>query len=403
MTQEIVTTENTDNNLTENPPETKSKRVELCSNCGVELNGQFCHVCGQSSKSVIKFFGDVLKELLDDAVGYDSRLKHSIFPLLFKPGRISLDYVKGKRFHYVLPFRLYLITSLILILLVKAVVTTEDINFNDVIVDDSSLQVPIGVKEEVNEALKKAKESQDNSGVKESGVKELIGSAIADNQIEEIDKVAEEYSSGENKTKTVERKINEKNFNVTVSDGNSLHWDNDKKELIGIENLNNGLIKSFFEEINPKLKHWFKNPEPLMDSFFEALPYMMFIILPIFALFLKLFYFFSKRYYTEHLIFLLHNHSFIYVILMMEIILDFSADKLSTGESWLAQSSASVFSLISTLLSYWIIVYVFLAMKRFYRQGWGMTISKTFALGFIYFMMLSFGFMMTLAAGAYQA
>jgi len=400
MTHEIAPIGTADTVTSDAQPEILNNRLERCSNCGVELNGQFCHACGQSSKSVIKFFGDVIKELLDDAIGYDSRLKHSIFPLLFKPGRITLDYVKGKRFHYVLPFRLYLITSLILILLIKGVVSTEDINFDNVIVDESSLQVPKEVKTKVNNALEQAKTQQDNPKVDE-----LIDSIINENEIEN-EVIDSEINSAENtsfKTPEIKDKKTYKNFNITLSDGNNLKWDGDKKELTGIENLKNGLFKSFFEEVNPKLKHWLKNPEPLIDSFFEALPYMMFIILPIFALFLKLFYSFSKRYYTEHLIFLLHNHSFIYMVLMLQIIVDLIVDKLLLSESWIAQISESILSLISMLLGYWVVIYIFLAMKRFYRQGWGVTISKSLALGFIYLMMLSFGFMITIAAGAYQA
>jgi hypothetical protein len=106
------------------------KKEELCSNCGSALGGEFCHTCGQSSKSMIKFFGEVMVELLDDTLGYDSRLKNSIFLLLFRPGRITLDYIRGKRFHYVLPFKLYLITSVLFILLIKNVIDTEQLKLH---------------------------------------------------------------------------------------------------------------------------------------------------------------------------------------------------------------------------------------------------------------------------------
>ena len=375
----------------------KNATGEICSNCGVILNGMYCHACGQSSKSVIKFFGDVIKELVDDAVGYDSRMKHSVFPLLFKPGRITLDYVKGKRFHYVLPFRLYLITSLVLILLVKSLVVADDINLDEV-VDQSSEQVSEEIKTEVNQALEIARDNQTNATAKE-----IIKSAMIDNELTTVsDEVIEELSN-EDKINLVKGTIEDKSFNVTVSEDINLKWNNEKKEFDGIDGLDEGLVKTFFVEINPKLKQWLKDPEPLIDSFFEALPYMMFIILPIFALFLKLFYAFSKRFYTEHLIFLLHNHSFIYLVLMLQVVLDFFVVKLNPMQSGLAQTASSIMSLVSTISSYWIVIYVFIAMKRFYRQGWGMTITKSFALGSIYLMMLSFGFMMTIAIGAYQA
>jgi len=135
----------------------------------------------------------------------------------------------------------------------------------------------------------------------------------------------------------------------------------------------------------------------------QTIPYIMFIILPIFAIFLKIFYAFSKRYYTEHLVFLLHNHSFIYMLMMVQIGLDFGGDNLSLMNHWAAQGTADGFDFISIILSFWMFLYVFLAMKRFYRQGWAATLFKTFTLGFIYIMMLSFGFVATVVFGAYQA
>ena len=118
MTQNIITANDANFDIEEKLGEGSTSERDLCANCGASLGGQFCHSCGQSSKSMIKFFGEVIKELLDDTLGYDSRLKHSLLPLFFKPGRLTLDYVKGKRFHYVLPFKLYLITSVLFILLV---------------------------------------------------------------------------------------------------------------------------------------------------------------------------------------------------------------------------------------------------------------------------------------------
>ena len=112
---------------------------------------------------------------------------------------------------------------------------------------------------------------------------------------------------------------------------------------------------------------------------------------------------FSKRFYTEHLIFLLHNHSFIYMLLMLQIGLGFGEEYFLPIEHWLAQSLASLFSFIVVILSFWMVIYVFLAMKRFYRQSWKMTIFKTLTLGFVYTILLTFGFLFTMAFGAYQA
>ena len=389
---------------------------EYCSNCGVQLAGMYCHKCGQSSKSMIKFFGEVVKELLDDTIGYDSRIKHSILPLLFKPGRITLDYIKGKRFYYVLPFRLYLITSLILILLVKAAANTDDLKFDNLVkvkgdqTASQELQDEINQElnlelGELNKTLNQKKKSRPNEQAlvqqQSNSEEQQVPENDSDNQQDSGQNIKEQNIKEQN---VKEQDVKEQDVKEQGdSDSINLDWNSETLQLDGIENIEESWFKTFLEVINPKIKNWKEDPGPLVDSFFEALPYMMFLILPIFAIFLKVFYAFSKRYYIEHLVFLLHNHAFMYMVMMLEIITEYVADKLRVLDNSFASSIATGLEFLAGLLFYWMFIYVLLAMKRFYHQGWAVTIFKTMLLAFIYFIMIGIGFMMTLAYGAYQA
>ncbi len=197
-----------------------------------------------------------------------------------------------------------------------------------------------------------------------------------------------------------------KKSTITIGNGEDdidLNWNDKTQQFDGVDEFENPILKTFAAQVNPKLKHWKEDPEPLIESIIESLPYMMFIILPIFAIFLKLFYAFSKRFYTEHLVFLLHNHSFIYMLMMLQIGLNYGETEFKSMDHWLAQSTGDVLSFISLVFNFWMIIYVFLAMKRFYKQSWKMTIFKTVSLSFVYLVMLSFGFVLTMAFGAYQA
>lgn len=407
MNNDIAAMENSLSGIDGNMTVEANKNTNVCANCEQELAGQFCHSCGQSSKSMIKFFGEVIKELLDDTLGYDSRLKHSLFPLFFKPGRLTLDYVKGKRFHYVLPFKLYLITSVLFILLVKNSTDTENFKINDVVKNEVSQEISKDVEQEINQVIDEVNMANAAQG------KKIIDFHLGENKQEDTDNSIEESKAETDEKNPAENteiesvseeSKNDNTFTIGTGDDDvNLDWNEETQQLDGIEDLEEGLIKTFATRINPKLKSWKNDLEPLVESIIETLPYMMFVILPIFAIFLKVFYAFSKRYYTEHLVFLLHNHSFIYMLMMVQIGLDLGDDKLRPIDNWTAQTTAGLFELVSVLLSLWMFVYVFLAMKRFYRQGWGATIFKTITLGFIYLMMLSFGFVVSIALGAYQA
>jgi hypothetical protein len=87
-----------------------------CLNCGAPLHGAFCGACGQRSvpanPTVSELAGDAWRELS----GYDGRIA-ATFRGLLHPGRLTLEYLHGRRARYLSPVRLYLIVSLIYFLI----------------------------------------------------------------------------------------------------------------------------------------------------------------------------------------------------------------------------------------------------------------------------------------------
>jgi hypothetical protein len=90
-----------------------------CLNCGAELHGAFCGACGQRSvpanPTVAELAGDAWHELS----GYDGRVAET-FRNLLRPGRLTLDYLQGRRARYLSPVRLYLIASVVYFLAAAA-------------------------------------------------------------------------------------------------------------------------------------------------------------------------------------------------------------------------------------------------------------------------------------------
>jgi hypothetical protein len=56
--------------------------------------------------------------------------------------------------------------------------------------------------------------------------------------------------------------------------------------------------------------------KPLVDALFNVLPQTLIVLMPLFALMLKIAYWFKRRLYMEHLIVALHSHSFISLALV---------------------------------------------------------------------------------------
>jgi hypothetical protein len=87
---------------------------------------------------------------------------------------------------------------------------------------------------------------------------------------------------------------------------------------------------------------------------------MMFLLLPFFALMLKLIYIRSRRYYIEHLVFTLHIHSFVFFLLLILLLI------MNMYEN------GTVVAVCLGLL----FLYLLLSFRRVYRQGWFKTLTK---------------------------
>ena len=112
----------------------------------------------------------------------------------------------------------------------------------------------------------------------------------------------------------------------------------------------------------------------------------MFILLPIFALLLKIFYLFSKRLYLEHLTVALHSHSFIFFCILLLQLLDFAQSYFDKSFSFLS----SVAAFLNTILLIWIPIYLFLMQKRIYKQGKFLTAIKYMLIGLSYTFLIMF-------------
>ena len=86
---------------------------EICLNCETVLEGRFCHACGQVNDNFQRPFLKLLGEGATDLFAIDSRVARTIPALIFRPGRVTRNYIDGKRARYVPPFRLYLLVSVL--------------------------------------------------------------------------------------------------------------------------------------------------------------------------------------------------------------------------------------------------------------------------------------------------
>jgi hypothetical protein len=344
---------------------------ENCLNCSTPLQGPFCHYCGQPDKRLIRFFPVLIREFFEDFLELDTRFTRTMKPLLFQPGRLSRDYLDGRRFRYTTPMRLFIFSSMLFFILAATLASNAievgDVRFNG---NDDFDIATLQENPELAEALSEADWEKVEEEVEKQ--KALAAEAWAE---------ARDNSAPDEPD---EPEDNDLHFQF-----NDEEWDRETNPLIIpiLPDSINDWINDEIEKSPQKAEEIEQNPNLIIDKVFELLPATMFIMLPFVALLLKFWYLFAKKYYVEHLIHALHNHAFLFVVLTITLLNNALIDwRDPAGESAFWQSM----SWINVAIYIWIPIYLLISLRTVYGQNWILTIFKYGAIGISYFVLLTF-------------
>jgi hypothetical protein len=92
-----------------------------CLNCGDPAVGNYCPTCGQRKVEVRVSLREMVMEVVGDEMALSSALPRTLVGLLFRPGYLTREYVQGRCVRYILPLRLYLVTSIVFFLTLSIV------------------------------------------------------------------------------------------------------------------------------------------------------------------------------------------------------------------------------------------------------------------------------------------
>ena len=150
-------------------------------------------------------------------------------------------------------------------------------------------------------------------------------------------------------------------YDIVRADANSLPW-----------------LKDIERRVETNLGKISDDPDSFVDMLMDHLPQMMFLLLPIFALLLRVCYLFSPFYYLEHLVFSLHFHSFAYLLYLLGTLVD----------TWVYKKG------IGLPLFCAFVLYLLLALMRTYGSSLGGAAGKGILILFADFaiLLLTFAF-----------
>ncbi len=338
------------------------RRQQPCLNCGAPLLGEFCYQCGQPKKGMIRHLPGLIADFLDSALNLDTRTLRTLGPLLTKPGFLSNEYFAGRRTRYVTPLRLYLFMSVLAFLMVSIVTPVRDGR-------DNGFHVSVG----------------DRSAPAEAGL--AVTDAVAERQRAREGRAPETVPEAD----LVVTPDNPNPGRVSIFNTTPWHPVDNPVRVAWLGETGNAWLNTkvgmlIFNSIEAN-----KHPAKFVAAMFSVAPQTLLMILPIFALLLKLFFIFKRRLYMEHLIVALHSHSFLCLAILLLVLLNQVASWTGTWPvvPWLV-------GLLVFAMSCWIPLYLLIAQKRIYRQGWLMTGFKFVCIGIVYTVLLSFGMVLNL-------
>ncbi len=330
-------------------PSTEQGRKELryrgdkCLNCETPLDrsDRYCPNCSQLNSTKKLHFRDIFNELFAGLFAYDSRLALTLRNLLFKPGKISKDYVEGKRMRYANPFRFYLSLSIIFFLLSGLLNKISEYADDGTSADTISASAKNNNAADVQETL-----SEDNIITFQSTpVGDSISSPPSKKEIKYYtESQLDTLSWGDALTNKLE----------IYNDYYLKNKEERPHEALTHLNHETGMYNKWLYKKVIDYNFFKENPGFAYNFFISKLPFVIFLFLPVFTFFIMLLYIRKGKYtYMEHLVFAFHVQSLLFVLLIISALFDF----LFTSE---------FFTTIVLLL---FVIYLYKAMRRFYEQS----------------------------------
>lgn len=355
-----------------------TERTEkVCLNCHAAIHGRYCHICGQENIEPKESFWHLVTHFMYDVTHFDGKFFSTLKYLLFRPGFLSHEYLRGRRASYLHPIRMYVFTSALFFLIIFS--TRKETEF-------FSTKESVLTTAEYTTALQKAKQKyvkklKDSAGTAsfarlEQGMAE-VDSELAMLFRDTSDATKKRLELFQNKNSNMFGGTKGGSFRTVAS------YDSAQAALPADERDNYFARKLIVQNI--RLKQQYNNDKEailkaILSKFTHSFPQMLFVSLPLFALMLKLLYVRRKKfYYVNHVIFTIHLYCATFIIILFGMGVTGIFDLFhGTEPSWIKGL------IILSAFFFW-----YKSMRNFYEQGRAKTIFKYIIMFFLSSIMMA--------------
>lgn len=367
-----------------------AKPDATCQNCGSPLYGEHCYACGQPTKGLVRHFSSILGDFADTMFNIDGRILRTLPALVFKPGFLTREYVEGHRVRYVSPVRLFVFLCIATFFAAKLATPSFSVGDDP---GDGTIQIGGSGRDDFdNAATAEEVEAKRAAALGEFAkarrdAATVPGMAVAFEQAEKAVNAAADARLAElADPEAAAAAARAEDDDVPEIRFNGKPWHAETNPLVfdSLPDTANDWINAQIAHIPENWKRVREDPDLLRNAFYSALPTALFVLVPVFALLLKVLYVYRRQLYMEHLVSALHGHAFVCAMLLVLMGMT-SIESLLGAPAWLA----APLGWLEWLAMLWIPVYLWLHLKRVYRQGVVLTTFNYAILGIAEVILLS--------------
>lgn len=321
-----------------------------CQNCETMLQGSYCHVCGQHAHNPLGSFRHAVEDVFESFWHVDGRIFRTLRDLLV-PGKIAREYLAGHRVRYIPPLRLYVILSLITFFIAHFATASLEgglVAFND---GDNMFAAQPRVEDvererdaqlvEIDKSLQEAHAAKSITAITAITTARGAVQTQAQARIEEI--TGKPASPDDARTGA----------------GTSPPAQADAASPDAESELD--------RTANENVRLFAKDKRAFAERALTHTPTTLLVLVPLFALVLRLVYLLRPMGYLEHLVVALYSHAFLLLIALawMSMLL---LDRAMHG-TFLGATAGAIFPIL-------IPIYLLFSQKRIYGDGWLKTLLR---------------------------
>ena len=340
---------------------------KTCLNCGDTIPNRYCSRCGQENIEPKEKTSHLVRHFFEDITHYDSKFFITIRRLLFSPGFLTKEHLAGKRARYLNPVRMYVFISSVFFL-VLYLNKSDDKRKNDA-GGDQAIQKK--ARRQVADSLYLAAQNRLKSGQARDSVEAEVLAKIA-SSLYYVDSL-----EGEEQALSLNIGSNGIFFTLKENKYSQVaEYDSIQKTLANDKKDKGWLRWLIRTNVRLKERYGSRSEVTVKENFDRSVPKLMFVLLPLFALFIKWFHSKKKYYYAQHVIFSIHFHSFIFLLLLMMILI-LLAVPAGFAESVVESSGLCL-----------LFLYLVLALRKAYSQSIWLALVKAFSISIVYILVL---------------